>query len=811
MPKIVVKRKAEIQKEFPIRPFQSRIAVGSEGDNDLVIADKKVSMHHLVIEKEGTRYFVHDNQSAFGSYLNGNKITDRLALSSGDEIKIGDHTLIFENVLFEKNTAENDQSKAVDISEEVDIVTDPPFSKIEAQTEFKDVALEETAVEEKRLPISTITSKIALENLVPHYLLAIYGPYLGKKYRLNYGITRIGRDSTLNDIVIRENNRKEVDPSISRRHATIFMENNNYFLMDKRSKTRTRVNRKQLSEDDVIQLLPNDEIEIVSDQKSTIFRFVPEALMDFSHPKKSGYWWIRNSNWVLRTASAICSFLLLMLLINSWTTISLINQKPSPLQFDEKLFIGAPSAQSNPLQANQLPSIMPSLTPSIADLNGDGYVDLAYPDRLGYLKVINGKTIKSLWNKPLSFQVQQPLGVVITDLNNNDLPDILVAGNNSILYALDGKTGTEIWSSPLLGGIFSGNPVAADLNGDKLQDVFICSQSGQIHIGYGGLGNPEWSTLQVEAEIKCTPSAGDIDNDGLPEVLVGTENGKILIFDGTKNNFSQILDVNEEFQKAKGSFFEDHPIHKRIAIGNLNSDDHVDFVILTEANHILAVNGKDFKRLWFDELGSEFMENTLAPPTLADLNADGRLDVLLVANNNTVIAYDGSGKGGGQKKINWGYISENQEQFVTYPVLVDVNKDNYIDVLVAGFSGGLYILNGMDGKIIKGYSAINNIEQAIIGSPLVADFQNDKSLDILLRKNDDSFSLLQTNSRVEQSSVLWGQINFDELQAGCNGLPIRSATKYYLAILLSLVILLAIVAYNIYEPLKRKKLFLKMP
>ncbi len=165
MPKFVVKRKAEVYKEFPIRPFQSRIAIGSEGDNDLIIADKKVSMHHLIIEKEGTRYFVQDSQSAFGSFLNGEKISDRLPLSSGDEIKIGDHSLIFENVLFEKSALDDDQSEAIEITEEADAVTNQLLSISESETESEAVDLDETQVEEKTAQSPAITQKISAENL----------------------------------------------------------------------------------------------------------------------------------------------------------------------------------------------------------------------------------------------------------------------------------------------------------------------------------------------------------------------------------------------------------------------------------------------------------------------------------------------------------------------------------------------------------------------------------------------------------------------------------------------------------------------
>ncbi len=815
MPKIVVKRKAEVYKEFPIRPFQSRITIGSEGDNDLIIADKKVSMHHLVIEKEGTRYFVRDSQSAFGSYLNGKPITDRMPLSSGDEIKIGDHSLIFENVLFEKSASDSDDGLRLEPSDTVSVAAGEAAFPIEAErTKAIDgevTAAIETEDEIAATPSISATSSTATEKLVPHYLLAIYGPYLGKKYRLNYGVTKIGRDSTLNDIVIRENEKNEVDPSISRRHATIFLENGKYFIMDKRSKTRTRVNRNQLSEEDVVQLYPNDEIEIVSDQKSTIFRFVPEGMMEFSPPKRCGTWWIRNSNFVIRLGSAVAVLFMIWLMIHSVTRLQVINQKPTTFQMTEVPFLSLPELTTMPLNVNQVISNISGLAPAAADFNGDGYVDVAYVDKNGYIIVMNGRTAKPLWNQPIAQQLQSGIGLVVADLNNNHLPDLLIAANNSTLYAIDGNSGNEIWASPLLGGLFSGSPVAADFSGDGLFDIFIASQNGQVHIGYGGVGIAQWSSLQVETKIHCTPSAGDIDNDGVAEVVLGTESGKLLIFDGMKGNFSQIFDVNEEFQKAKGSFFEDHPLRQRIAIGDLDGDHYADMVLITEENHVLALSGNGLKRLWHDVLDVGALGNAIAPPMIADLNGDHRLDVVILTNTNALIAYDGAGKGAGQKRVLWGYLPENQDQFVSYPILLDINKDTMAEVLVAGFWGGLYIFNGKDGKRITGGSLIDNIEQTIIGTPVVADFKRDKNLDILLRKNNDQFSLLQTNAQRMPGAVLWGQLHFDAQQSGCNSSEMVSPTGYYLAILISVVVIIMAVGYNIFSSVKRQKLFLKTP
>lgn len=811
MPKIVVKRKAEVYKEFPIRPFQSRISVGSEGDNDLIIADKKVSMHHLLFEKEGTSYYVRDNQSAFGTFLNGERIQDRTAISSGDEIAIGEHTLIFENVLFEKAVLSEEPS---DFSlDEADAGLDEATTTVAAVAEDRQeerIADDDDllAAPKAEIPplVKPVITKGPSNGQTPHYLIAIYGPYVGKKYRLNPGVTRIGRDQALNDIVIRENARGQVDSSISRRHATIYLENNNYYIMDKRSKTRTRVNQKQLGEEDVMQLYPYDEIEIVSDQKSTIFRFVPESNLDFSPPKNAGLWWDRNSFWVIRAASALLSLILLISIVRWWSAASLITQKPNPFQTKENLYISGINPEKIYFQPAEMSSLVAALTPTTADLDGDGYLDLIYYDKNRSLQVISGKTKNPLWENRIAARAQFPLGVILVDLNLNSLPDILLPADNSIIYAIDGKTGTEIWTSPLFGERFSGNPVVADLNGDRFPDLLICNITGQVNIGMGTYSKPNWTTLQAEAEIRCTPSAGDIDRDGLPEVVVGTENGKVLIYDGTKDNFSHILNINEEFQKAKGSFYENHQIRQRIAIGSLDNDDYADLVIQTEQSHILAFDVKGSKRLWFDEIESIGMS---LPPTLGDFNGDGKLEVVLVTKDGKVIIYDGMGKGGGQKKINWGYVPETIEEFIAYPVVADINKDRNMDIILVGYYDGLYIFSGNDGKLITETKPINTIEDLIIGTPIVADFNRDRSLDILLRKNSNNFYLVTTNSQVQRSSIGWGQANCDAMQAGYRARSMQSGATYYLGIVAAIVALAALILYNVYSPIKRKNLFLK--
>ena len=97
MSKIVVKRKAVVYKEFQIKPDQKKITIGLDGDNDLIIADKKAGRNHLTIEKEMSHYYISNLKSEFPTYLNKKEISDKERIIDGDEITIGDHSLVFVN------------------------------------------------------------------------------------------------------------------------------------------------------------------------------------------------------------------------------------------------------------------------------------------------------------------------------------------------------------------------------------------------------------------------------------------------------------------------------------------------------------------------------------------------------------------------------------------------------------------------------------------------------------------------------------------------------------------------------------------
>jgi uncharacterized RDD family membrane protein YckC len=70
------------------------LTIGRDPSNDLVLPDAMVSRRHAVIEQRGTQFFLRDCNSANGSVVNGDRVSER-GLRDGDLVAIGSMRLLF--------------------------------------------------------------------------------------------------------------------------------------------------------------------------------------------------------------------------------------------------------------------------------------------------------------------------------------------------------------------------------------------------------------------------------------------------------------------------------------------------------------------------------------------------------------------------------------------------------------------------------------------------------------------------------------------------------------------------------------------
>lgn len=63
--------------------------IGRLSDNDVVLADSRISRHHAAIRREGGSYLVEDHNSRHGTFVNGERVAAPRPLSNHDRIEFG--------------------------------------------------------------------------------------------------------------------------------------------------------------------------------------------------------------------------------------------------------------------------------------------------------------------------------------------------------------------------------------------------------------------------------------------------------------------------------------------------------------------------------------------------------------------------------------------------------------------------------------------------------------------------------------------------------------------------------------------------
>lgn len=125
----------------------------------------------------------------------------------------------------------------------------------------------------------------------------------------------------------------------------------------------------------------------------------------------------------------------------------------------------------------------------------------------------------------------------LADMNGDGYLDIVCAATNGGIYVYD-RNGSVVapWSNVRYSTMTSlsseGSPIVADINGDGLPDVIMGDENGTLSALAGGTGAlMAGFPIQLEAEVKGTPAVCDCDGDGMTEIAVAGWDRKIYEWD----------------------------------------------------------------------------------------------------------------------------------------------------------------------------------------------------------------------------------------------------------------------------------------
>lgn len=278
----------------------------------------------------------------------------------------------------------------------------------------------------------------------------------------------------------------------------------------------------------------------------------------------------------------------------------------------------------------------------------------------------------------------------VTTNNNSDSSDNTEAEATVVSDGLGVKTvfkntgistatGVE-WSTSVAGGLFG------TINKVKSHITPTVVVGQEIPILRG------WPAI-IQGDIVLGPPAlGDLDNDGTLEIILGSsgtfapDSGKIYVFkyDGTQmNNFP--VDLGS---RAGGV----------TALGDINNDNYLEIVDNADSKtYVLSYEGEVLSGWPVAE------ESSVSRPTIADIDGDGFLDILLGGHHHAtgkdyIYAYD---QFGDNLPGNWpAYLTGPPEGM---QAIGDIDGDGGLEIIVGtSRHGGIYAFDD-EGNIIDGW------------------------------------------------------------------------------------------------------------
>jgi hypothetical protein len=385
------------------------------------------------------------------------------------------------------------------------------------------------------------------------------------------------------------------------------------------------------------------------------------------------------------------------------------------------------------------PTLGPTLSGGwlgVGDFNGDGKIDLLVNPTAGQVGVLLGKGDGTFQSTPIITSAPEiGTAVVVTmgDVNRDGHLDCVgifnTGGNGFQSFVLLGN-GDGTFSATRIGSGALGAALG-DVNGDGTLDlVSVANSSAQVFLGNGdGTFSPGETYF---AQGSATAVLADFNGDGKLDIAANQPNSLLLgNGDGSfQGNFASPANA------GVGAVAADFNQDQKADIGTLYISSLGTYVQVA-----LGDGTGKFPNVNSFQVSPDFAYYSAMIGT-ADVNGDGKPDLLVATNTGTWTVYVMIGNGDGTFGAPI-VAGQGPGIAVHYPfsmVVQDFNGDHKPDVAVVNYSGTVTVLLGKgDGTFTAGVPAFGGGQAT---SLVAADFNDDGKIDILVAGTESGLGLL---------------------------------------------------------------------